>query len=916
MNSTSNSTNNQEKSFLDVPVSLFPDSWNTTPIGIHSMRDLLQDIKGGKYKGQIQRLRKLIADGKEDEYQEKKEALPGFTMSAHLSTRAAEDKVPLSEKLIAHSNLLQVDLDDIQNLEEFRARIDADKYTAFSFLSPGGDLKVGIRIDGSRHEASFTSIQRYYLERYEKENDPKVKEITRLCYVSYDPDVFINEQAEIFPVDPASERVAERKESHFESFDYTDRSEREKRYGEQALSTARMMIERSIDGQKLNELLKAAELLGGYVQGGMLTLSAARDTLRSAIGAKKNVKDPQKADRAIEDGLRHGRTSAIEFEELERRRLQYLDENGFSVSGHTTGNKDYYSDHNENKPEVSLFWIDKKDGRKHLFKHKKAAAILGPLIKDMLYDGITKRWMRYQCNFWQAVTDLEAAQTIDRLITTIEPDADYNVAYLNGVMGQLSLYLCWDDHQSPANTIPFRNGVLFLDDMSFKPNVKEHFFTWQLPFDYSSMATCEPVKKWLRETVKDSAQVELLRAYLNAILAARADLHRYLELIGPGGSGKGTFIRLAEAITGTSNVHVTELKHLENNRFETAKLYGKRLCTITDAEKYSGDVSTLKAITGGDSIRFEEKNKQNGQPFRFQGMVLIAANQDICSSDYTSGLQRRRITARFENVVPTDKRRNLDCEFQPFLSGVIVWVLNLSQSRVTELLRDTEKHVKTLAGTSMQTLLNVNPIAAWAHENLIYSPDSRTNVGRLELDSRNKKIINADEKLYPNYCKWATETNRKQPAMNSFVGSLKDLLCYQLKLSGAQHKRDKTGGHFTCIGIRKSGTDKGLSPLEAHFGKGVDEGEVTPGDTEVTQQMTDQTRMVTKVTHFIEKKYIQNSGALEMDGKYMEINVNPQKAVTSIIEPKSPSPAVSPGVTGVTETSDKNPGGNIVTRII
>jgi phage/plasmid-associated DNA primase len=52
---------------------------------------------------------------------------------------------------------------------------------------------------------------------------------------------------------------------------------------------------------------------------------------------------------------------------------------------------------------------------------------------------------------------------------------------------------------------------------------------------------------------------------------------------------------------------VTTLEQLEKNRFETAAIYGKKLLLITDSDKYGGEVSTLKAITGGDPIRFEKK---------------------------------------------------------------------------------------------------------------------------------------------------------------------------------------------------------------------------------------------------------------------------------------------------------------------
>jgi putative DNA primase/helicase len=68
-----------------------------------------------------------------------------------------------------------------------------------------------------------------------------------------------------------------------------------------------------------------------------------------------------------------------------------------------------------------------------------------------------------------------------------------------------------------------------------------------------------------------------------------------------------------------NNVRNTQLSFLENNRFETAALLNKKLIIITDSETYAGNVSVLKAITGEDPLRLEEKNKPVGNPFIIRG---------------------------------------------------------------------------------------------------------------------------------------------------------------------------------------------------------------------------------------------------------------------------------------------------------
>jgi len=125
------------------------------------------------------------------------------------------------------------------------------------------------------------------------------------------------------------------------------------------------------------------------------------------------------------------------------------------------------------------------------------------------------------------------------------------------------------------------------------------------------------------------------------------DVQKFLELIGPGGTGKSTLIRLLVAFIGEKNHTATDLKNLETNNFEAAALYGKRLVLISDSSRYGGEVSTLKALTGGDPVRLEKKNKQQTGSFVFDGVIVIASNEAIQTADYTSGLMRRRMPVNF-----------------------------------------------------------------------------------------------------------------------------------------------------------------------------------------------------------------------------------------------------------------------------
>ncbi len=121
---------------------------------------------------------------------------------------------------------------------------------------------------------------------------------------------------------------------------------------------------------------------------------------------------------------------------------------------------------------------------------------------------------------------------------------------------------------SQKGLIPFRNGVLDIETRELWPHSPANYLTWCLPYDYNPLASCDPIKQWLLEMLE--------------------------------------------------NVHVTDLDILEKDKFETANLKDKRLVIINEATSYKG-VKRLKALTGGDRLRFEQKYKQNIYQDSFTG---------------------------------------------------------------------------------------------------------------------------------------------------------------------------------------------------------------------------------------------------------------------------------------------------------
>ena len=428
-----------------------------------------------------------------------------------------------------------------------------------------------------------------------------------------------------------------------------------------------------------------------------------------------------------------------------------------------------------------------------------------------------KKWYRYGSELeglWSRNDD----EFISRLISA-ELSArgiEHSANYLAGIIKLLKAFLAVKDWDAKSGLLPAKNGVLDLKTLKLLPHNSEYKLTWQLPYHYDPMASCKPITEWLQATTKgNKSLVELLRAYLYSIVYGRVDIHRYLELLGPSGSGKGTFMKLATMLVGDRNTHITKLKKLEG-QFETAALLDKKLVLVTDSDKYGGSVETLKAITGGDRIPYEEKFLQAGEGFQPSCKVIISCNEPIQTQDYIA-LERRRISVPFDNKISVDKQRALIeevdgemiGEFVDLLPGLLNWVLSISKEMAEEYLRKTEQMVPGYKKIALEAIIQTNPIADWADQFLIYEEGARLQVGvaqRNRDNSTSNSYLNIASWMYANFAEFCATTGTHLLSLKRFILLANDLLANQLKLN-VNHARDRVCAFFNNLRLRSEFDD-------------------------------------------------------------------------------------------------------------
>lgn len=175
-----------------MKVSIFQKYNTVSPLKNTSIYKALDSIKNGTYKEKVLNARFAFND--EDLYKKEKLKLPLITWSGTFTTRSKSN-------LSKFSGFASLDFDKVDNINDLITKINKDSYTFASFLTPSGvGLKVLVKLPFLNTDEDYKSfyfeLQKYY-NQY-AETDESTKDISRASFVSYDPNLYVNSDSEMF----------------------------------------------------------------------------------------------------------------------------------------------------------------------------------------------------------------------------------------------------------------------------------------------------------------------------------------------------------------------------------------------------------------------------------------------------------------------------------------------------------------------------------------------------------------------------------------------------------------------------------------------------------------------------------------------------------------------------------------------
>jgi hypothetical protein len=165
---------------------------NTKPEQVVSLTDVLSEIASDKYKKQIDEIRSQENPSKSP----LKDKLPVFTPTGVFNYRSLAG-------LEDYNGLMCLDIDHVEDPQSLKEKCKKLNYVYAAFITPSGKgLKVMIKSPATSE--NYREIEAKVAEAFSLDTgairDNHCKDIARIQFVSYDPELYINENSTIIHI--------------------------------------------------------------------------------------------------------------------------------------------------------------------------------------------------------------------------------------------------------------------------------------------------------------------------------------------------------------------------------------------------------------------------------------------------------------------------------------------------------------------------------------------------------------------------------------------------------------------------------------------------------------------------------------------------------------------------------------------
>ncbi|MCP1392900.1 MAG: phage/plasmid primase, P4 family [Methanothrix sp.] len=348
-------------------------------------------------------------------------------------------------------------------------------------------------------------------------------------------------------------------------------------------------------------------------------------------------------------------------------------------------------------------------------------------------------------------------------------------------------YVDRDEINGKSHILNFQNGLYNLETGELMDHTPNHYSTVQLPVKYDSSANCTKITKFLGEIVTPK-NIPLLEEVAGWTLWRDYVPHKAIMLLGGGRNGKSTYVYLIERLLGEQNVSNVSLQDLTNDRFASARLFGKAANIYADLpDKDLLDTDAFKIATGQDFMEAQEKFRQRFK-FKNTAKLIYSANKLPMCRDDSRAFYARWVLIEFPFTFDTPERpANSDLRDELTTAEEMSGFLNLALDGLNRLRSNGWKFSYTMTAEDIEERYKrlSNPVYAFIMDRCEADPDG----------------FEPKQKLYGAFKEYAAENNLR-PVTEKKFGELL-LAQYEIPVTSVRPTSSYSGIRtYSWMGIK------------------------------------------------------------------------------------------------------------------
>ena len=172
---------------MSISVTFFKGLRSTTPQEHTTLENILFKIRDGEWKKGIDKCKVDLKN---------KDRLPCFTPTGVFNHRSIAG-------LEEYNGIICLDIDHVEDPELLKQKASKLSYVHAAFVTPSGHgLKVIIKTSGKRedYKANEEKVASGFFHDTGAQRDNRCKDIARIQFVSYDPELYYNPDSREFPL--------------------------------------------------------------------------------------------------------------------------------------------------------------------------------------------------------------------------------------------------------------------------------------------------------------------------------------------------------------------------------------------------------------------------------------------------------------------------------------------------------------------------------------------------------------------------------------------------------------------------------------------------------------------------------------------------------------------------------------------